>query len=886
MPPKKDAFADLFQSASSNKKNGGGLNTKLDKLSLSERQKLEQQQQQQQQKQTTTSSLNSSWSNLDILSPHPTQSKSNGSQVSSSWSSKAASAMGSASSTPTPSVVQDDNDDPFAIFNKPRNGDASKNTVNSVSTQTNVAKPQEVSLLDDDFTDLFPEQRKQEESVERPVKSVRPEAVRTGSQISSSTPSARVNQSRSSTPRSATGTGSSSASSSKDHTIAALVDIGFSIEDANDATSHSGTDLQKCVNYIMNKNTNSQSNAQLRSDSRNRRRTREGAEFDDGDGDEDGPDDDFSILGKRPDSINFNELGNNLFQKANTFLSFSKKKVMENIEQFNNARSTSSSPFDLALGGGGGGGGSGAGNSGGSGASSNANLPEWMRNQAKYKSQAYEKRFEGGEDYGEDEDNINEEEIDRFMRAQREKERQRMRSRFDQRQRERQRNGGGGDVAEGKDEDGSRDGDNNNNNGGGGGGGGDVSPSFASRSKESSHTPPKPPRPTAAKSFNGVGNFGGESLRKELFSPASLKEKHEKEKETEKKQERKEDDIDLLGISTFAESTLGQQSASTRSHLRDTNPLNQFIETDYTTHKTKATEAFKNGDYATALESYSKCLSVLPSKHELRVVVNSNLALTNKLQGHLKQSLDHVEQALELMELDECNRDNSVGGVSQLGGKPVKYWYLKVVMIKAEVLELLEKYELALQSYNLLVQRLGCVDKKVMDGKRRVDRIVNPDNYKPKPKPKQATATAAADTTSTSSSVRVTPKTKPVPSSTTSSEVELDPLVVDQINDSIKKWAQEKNNDLRQMMINLQSLIPLGSININEKLLTLTLNDLVLPKQVKLNYMKVISSIHPDKLASQLSGQSVNDKRVQLICNGVFINLNECWEVFRKKENI
>lgn len=54
-----------------------------------------------------------------------------------------------------------------------------------------------------------------------------------------------------------------------------------------------------------------------------------------------------------------------------------------------------------------------------------------MRNQAKYKSQAYEKKY-GGEDYGEDEDNINQEEIDRFMQKQREKERHRLRQRFDQ----------------------------------------------------------------------------------------------------------------------------------------------------------------------------------------------------------------------------------------------------------------------------------------------------------------------------------------------------------------------------------------------------------------------------------------------------------------------
>lgn len=796
MPPKKDAFADLFQSASSTKNNG--VNSRLNKLSLSERQKLEQQQQQKQ----NTQSLNSSWSNLDILSPQLTIN--NGSQVSSVQLSNPTSAIGSVSNTPT--AAQGD-DDPFAIFTKPSNGKVNTPTINPVSTQASVAKPQEMSLLDDDFTDLFPEQKQQQKQQNRPVETAKvpiTEEIQTKSNVSCNS----ANRTNAFIPRSTNGD-----VSSKDHTIAELIDIGFTIDDANDAIAHSGTDLQKCVNYIMNKNT-------LQSQSRSNSRPNEFDESDD------------PILGKRPDSINLNELGNNLFQKANTFINFSKKKVMENIEQLNKG----GSPFDL-------------GRNSNSGMQS-PNFPEWMRNQAKYKSQAYEKKF-GGEDYGEDEDNINQEEIDRFMRTQKEKERQRLRQRFEQKQ---------SGVGSG-DENGMRR--------------GSASPSGASSrssiSKESSPAPAKPPRPT-------VRNSAGACVPQKPVSSVSQNQKSPVVNSPIKKEATPVEEVDLLGIS----STSGPQqtaSSSTPSNLRDTSPLNQFIETDYTIHKTKATEAFKTGDYTTALESYNKCLSTLPPKHELRVVMNSNLALTNKLQGHLKQSLENVEQALLLMQLDECESNQ----VPQLAGKSVKYWYLKVMIVKAEVLELLEKYELALESYNLLMQKLGCMDKKVMDGKRRVDRIVNPDNYKPKPTASKSTSKRATPKPVLTSTPTPTTKPKPKPRPT---EVELDPLVVDEINNSITQWSQQKNNDLRQMLINLQTLIPPGSIKINPKLLTLSLNDLVLPKQVKLNYMKVISSIHPDKLASQLSGQLEKDKRIQLICNGVFILLNERWEVFRKEENI
>ena len=46
--------------------------------------------------------------------------------------------------------------------------------------------------------------------------------------------------------------------------------------------------------------------------------------------------------------------------------------------------------------------------------------------------------------------------------------------------------------------------------------------------------------------------------------------------------------------------------------IRDSSPLNQFVYTDYTTAKEKATAAYKSGDYTTALKSYTICLGCLP----------------------------------------------------------------------------------------------------------------------------------------------------------------------------------------------------------------------------------------------------------------------------------
>lgn len=250
------------------------------------------------------------------------------------------------------------------------------------------------------------------------------------------------------------------------------------------------------------------------------------------------------------------------------------------------------------------------------------------------------------------------------------------------------------------------------------------------------------------------------------------------------------------------------------------------------------------------------------------MIILSNLAAVYKQLGQLKDSLERIEEGLGLMGTEEISNSNSIAN------KPVKYWYSKLITTKAEVLELLEKFELSLQNYLILIKELGVVDKKVMDGKRRVDKVVNPDNYKVKPvnkAPVERSRPAATPTTST---------TTKSPSPTTEAN-SIDPLEQDRINNTIQSWAQLKQNNLRNLLTNLDDIIP-AKIAVKSSLRHLTLNELMLPKQVKIQYMKVISSIHPDKLASQCKG----DKTSELICNGVFIILNKTWEEFKQENSM
>ncbi|RLV92379.1 UBA domain-containing protein 7 [Spathaspora sp. JA1] len=741
-PPKKDAFADLFQSATSS----SNTPSKVTSLPLSERQRLQQSQQH-----SLSGSAHSSYSNLDALSGQT-------SRPSTPLQPKKV-ATASMNQRPDSPVG---NTDPFAIFYKNTpvattsqpniipNGKPSPRVANSSSQ---IPKIGELSLLDDEFTDVF-----QNTSPPQATVLQRPASTNIAP---NNKPPPQQQQKQSKSPErpssASSGRVSKNTRENRDFIIAELIDIGFPIEACNEAIDACGLDLQACVNYIMNNMSGRSTPAQNRSDN--------------------------DVLGRRPEGIKFNEISSGLFKGANKLLNISRNTVMKNLEQFN-------------------------------GGGTNNNVPAWMKNQDKYKSEAIEKKV-GGEDYGTDEDNINQEEIERFMRLQREK------------KQERYRQGTRSEQGVGK-------------------------PGNGKMRSESPVAPPRPRRP-ASSIESPAPSLPARPKEPIVTSPSPVPVPAPAHTPTPAPTP----DVDLLGMS----SSIATANSGFTSSLRDKTPLNQFVETDYNTCKKKASDAFKSGDYTTSLEAYNICLDKLPPTHELRVIIFSNLGVVYKLSGHLKDSLQAIESGLKLIDENEVDSNNTIIG------KSVKYWYIKLISVKAEVLELLERYELSLQFYTLLIQKLGSNDKKIMDGRRRVDKIVNPENHIKK-QPRQPTPTRVAPTPT------ATPKPKV-------EEPEVDVLFKDKIDNKIQAWSTSKQNNLRAMLTNLDEIIP-SKINMKPSLRKLTLNDLMLSKQVKIQYMKVISSIHPDKLASQCKG----DKETELICNGVFITLNKRWEAFRKEESI
>lgn len=786
-PPKKDAFADLFQLATSS------TSTKTNSLSMLERQKDLQKSQSLQKQQLSSSGLLSTWSNIDVLSGNssrtssPAQINPNSFNtylvLTPSQSSIPASGGSSTASLPRNNVV----DDPFDIFGEP-----AVSSTKPVESHSNGSsnRSNEISLLEGDFEDAFVKKQpivepQPQHTVAQPKLPTRQDL--TPSPVMASRQHTLDNKQRQS-PVDRT-----------DSVLAQLVDIGFQIDDATEALEKQGADLQSCVNYIISKNSAVNSRGSTpRNSSRN-----------------------VASKGLEELSLDFLRSAGYLFNK-------SRQTVLKNLEQLNLSGSNSLSP----------------------------GVPEWMKNQQKYKDEATEKKFGNGElDYGSDSENINYDEIETFMKSQKEKDRERVKERFENIKTKALKKSS---SAPSRSSDDDLDGHYGFNDGtklqsl-------NAKPSQFQHKHESQEQQRQKPQPRGSNSsqdpdlLNGVdtGVVPRRAPKASVIPPVPPR---------AQKPEPKSNEVDLLGLSSSDES-------KAVSLLRSSVPLNQFELVDYITSKTTAQNAFKSGDYGTALDSYLTCMNKLPPKHELRVIILSNLGVVYKLVGQLRQSLESIESALELISVKE-----EVQNVAfMIDSKPVKYWYTKLIITKAEVLELMEKYELSLQHYQILIKDLGVLDKKIMDGKRRVDKIVNPDNHKAKP------ATPST-----------TPKPRPVPASRPASAApvvskpegsDVDPLVKDKIDIMIQNWAQSRNNQLRGLLTNLGEIIP-SNISMKPALRSLTTNELMLPKQVKVQYLKVISSIHPDKLASQCK----DNKQSELVCNGVFIILNKAWDSF-KEEN-
>ena len=284
-------------------------------------------------------------------------------------------------------------------------------------------------------------------------------------------------------------------------------------------------------------------------------------------------------------------------------------------------------------------------------------------------------------------------------------------------------------------------------------------------------------------------------------------------------------------------------------------------------HREAGNAHFKRGDYSAAHASYSTALSHLPQNHPITIILLTNRALTSLKVGEPKTAIVAADSAMKL-----AGPAKGEGEVVDLGTgdqpKPMREYYGKALMRKAEALEQMERWTDAASVWREAVES-GHGGATSIQGRARAERAANPST-----KPPIARKAASV------------PARRPAPISQKNSAAAVQALraanaaaekaddekfaLADSVDAKLTAWKGSKADNLRAL---------LGSLDIvlwpEAGWKKISMADLVLPNKVKIQYMKGIAKVHPDKIPTTATTEQ------RMIAGAVFSTLNEAWDKFK-----
>lgn len=295
--------------------------------------------------------------------------------------------------------------------------------------------------------------------------------------------------------------------------------------------------------------------------------------------------------------------------------------------------------------------------------------------------------------------------------------------------------------------------------------------------------------------------------------------------------------------------------------------LSQLERISYQDYNTTAQQQYKTGHYDLALESYTKSLNCLPVTHPLRLVAMANMMICQLKTGDYNSAIKLTDSFDDFI---PTNLETTIPGSN---GKSYKDIWGKIVSRRAESYEHKESYEKALECYLELINR-GVTSQAILRGRTRCDKIVNPDKFKTAKKTPTPARTPTPTVTPTANSSAPVQRLKKQ-NDDLAKEEDLKVKLYDQVQIKINNWKADKPNDIRHLLSTFQDII---TWNDNWKPVPTT--DLVMPKRVKITYMKAVARIHPDKIPKTLDLES------RMIAENVFATLSDAWELFKNDNNL
>lgn len=280
-------------------------------------------------------------------------------------------------------------------------------------------------------------------------------------------------------------------------------------------------------------------------------------------------------------------------------------------------------------------------------------------------------------------------------------------------------------------------------------------------------------------------------------------------------------------------------------------------------HREKGNEHFKRGDYSSAHQSYGTSITHLPETHPLIIVLLTNRSLTALKVGEPKNAISDADKAIAVIGISK-GESETIDFSNGDTPKPMREYYGKALMRKAEALEQMENWSEAAGVWREAVEG-GHGGATALQGRARAEKAANPNlsTTRPPPassssssstssKPRQAAVTsttastnraaAAAQKASAQAQAAAVSKLRAANAAADKADDERFQLS-DSVDARIQAWKGGKEANLRALLASLENALWDGS-----GWKKISLADLVLPGKVKVQYMKGIAKVHPDKV--------------------------------------
>lgn len=267
----------------------------------------------------------------------------------------------------------------------------------------------------------------------------------------------------------------------------------------------------------------------------------------------------------------------------------------------------------------------------------------------------------------------------------------------------------------------------------------------------------------------------------------------------------------------------------------------------------EGTLAFKRGDYALATTLYSTGITAIPSTHPLMLPLLTNRALAHLKTGDPKAAIADAKSALDLIGPSRGSSE-TVELSGNEGVRPMLTYWDKAMTRQAEALEQLERWSEAATVWKSCVEA-GVAGPTSIAGRNRCEKAAagpslpklsatrKPAAPKPRPKPSAFGDLAPESAQSTEAVSRLRA------ANAAADRVDDEKFALaDTVDMQVKKWRMGKESNLRALLSTLQTVLWEGS-----GWKEIGMGELLIPGKVKINYMKGIAKVHPDKVSSLLA---------------------------------